>query len=134
MKLWSRTAAGKDAWLARDLRLDLGFPLSTADVRTLRRAQLTLQAWRTAECNGDFERNELNQRPLRVHHPVHLLERYTFTPVPDREAGALRRVKAVCEKYGLHYFYQTDPRGCTLYVSLTPLNDVNYLKGVACCV
>ncbi len=54
-------------------------------------------------------------------------------PIPDREAGALRRVAAICEANGLHYFHQTDPRGCTLYVSNEPLTDTNYTNGVACC-
>ena len=38
-------------------------------------------------------------------------------PVPDREAGALRRVREVCERNGLAFYHQTDPRGVALYVA-----------------
>lgn len=57
----------------------------------------------------------------------------TRTRIPDREAGALRRVANVCKRNGLHFFHQTDPRGCALYVSNEPLTATNYTHGVACC-
>lgn len=50
--------------------------------------------------------------------------------IPDREAGALRRVAAVCAALGCHYYHQTDPRGCALYVSRDKLNDADYTRGV----
>ena len=53
--------------------------------------------------------------------------------IPDREAGALRRVAAVCKRLGLHFYHQGDPRGCALYVSDKPINGGNYTNGAACC-
>lgn len=126
-------AAEKDAELFCRLE-GSGIWLTTPDVRTLRRAQCTLQAWRTAECNGDIRRTCREDDPFVKGVCYRRSGRHSERWTPDREAGALRRVKAVCEKHGLHYFYQTDPRGCTLYVSKEPLNDVNYLRGVACSV
>ena len=52
--------------------------------------------------------------------------------IPDREAGALRRVRDVCERNGLHFYHQTDPRGCSLYVDREPLPDNNYTRGISC--
>ena len=53
--------------------------------------------------------------------------------VPDREKGALARVEALCKRLDLHYYHQTDPRGCALYVSNEPLPDNAYSNGIACC-
>lgn len=112
--------------------------ISFDDAWTLRRAELTLQRWAEAECgnSSDFasyslERDEATGKPFRV---VYWNSgKVTRTPTPDREAGALRRIAAVCEANGLHYFHQTDPRGCALYVSDEPLTGSNYTNGVACC-
>jgi hypothetical protein len=53
--------------------------------------------------------------------------------IPDREAGALRRVAEACKAAGLHYYHQTDPRGCALYVAAEPLNAQNYSsRGIPC--
>lgn len=51
---------------------------------------------------------------------------------PNPEPGALRRIAEVCEREGLHYFHQTDPRGCALYVAAEPLTDCDYSsRGIA---
>ena len=55
----------------------------------------------------------------------------TRTPIADREAGALRRVRAVCAANGLHFYHQGDPRGCALYVAREPLDGSNYTRGFA---
>lgn len=112
--------------------------LSFDDANTLRRAELTLQRWAEGEC-GDgndyaswaIERDEKTGIPYRVTYPHKGdVRRYR---IADREAGALRRVREVCERNGLSWFHQTDPRGCALYVSNEPLNDSDYTRGVACC-
>ena len=102
--------------------------------RTLRRAQLTLHRWAEEECNGTIQRMGENAdgAPMRVSEWMNG-QRRGYYPVPDREAGALRRVGQVCKAAGLHYYHQTDPRGCALYVSTEPLTDQNYSsKGIPC--
>lgn len=47
---------------------------------------------------------------------------------------ALSRIAEVCKRNGLHFYHQTEPRGCALYVAREPLTDQNYSSaGVACC-
>src|SRR3990167_2858202 len=127
------------------------------DANTLRRAELTLQRWHELEC-GDgnnygswaIERDDNGDGPpFMVHHHyrhgdgppfmVHHHYRHgngadtvTRTRIADREAGALRRVAAICKRLCAHYYHQGDPRGCALYVSAKPINGGN--RGVACCV
>jgi len=108
---------------------------SVVDVaRTLRRAQLTLHRWSEEMCNGTIQREgpDGDGKPFRPQYSNYYERVVANTPVPDREAGALRRVAAVCKEAGLHYFYQRDPRGCQLYVAAFPLDHSNYDRGVAC--
>jgi hypothetical protein len=115
-----------------------GISLSFDEANTLRRAQLTLHRWAELEC-GDgndyaswsIERDEATGKPFFCRYP-HDGKMYR-TRIADREAGALKRVKAICGAHGLHFYHQTDPRGCALYVSNEPLLDHNYTRGVACC-
>jgi hypothetical protein len=111
-----------------------GVFLSEADARTLRRAQLTLRRWAEEECNGTIQRPwdgtvYGDSRPYRTtwHEGI-------FSRIPDRKAGALRRVAAICERYGLHYYHQGDPRGCSLYIDSQPIPDDNYTSAIACIV
>jgi hypothetical protein len=119
-----------------------GISLSFDEVNTLRRAELTLQRWGELECGDSneygkwaIERNEQTGIPHMVrHHYTKLGDvRTTSTRIADKEKGALRRITAICKAHGLHYYHQTDPRGCALYVSNEPLPDHNYTRGVACC-
>lgn len=115
-----------------------GISLSFDEVNTLRRAELTLQRWAELEC-GDgndyaswsIERDEETGLPYMCRYP-HDGEMRRHR-IADREAGALRRIAAICKANGLHFYHQTDPRGCALYVSNEPLPDHNYTHGVACC-
>lgn len=89
---------------------------------TLWRAQLTLLRWAEGECgtgndwaSWHIERDEKTGTPYRVTIPNKGTERRER--IPDREKGALRRVKAIVEAVpGLTFYHQTDPRGCSLYV------------------
>lgn len=113
-----------------------GIAASFEQAETLRRAQLTLHRWAELEC-GDgndyaswaIERNEATGKPFMCHYPNMGVP--SSRPIPDREAGALKRVKRVCDELGAHYYHQTDPRGCALYVSKEPLTDSDYNRGVA---
>lgn len=121
-----------------------GISLSFDEANTLRRAELTLQRWSELEC-GDgndwgswaIERDENGEGPpYMVHHHYRHgagKDSVTRTRIPDREAGALKRVSAICKAHGLHFYHQTDPRGCALYVSNEPLPDHNYTRGIPCC-
>jgi hypothetical protein len=112
--------------------------LSFADANALRRAQLTLHRWAELEC-GDgndyaswaIERDDDSGIPYMRTYPHDGKMRQHR--IPDREQGALKRIGEVCQRNGLHFYHQTDPRGCSLYVAREPLPDHNYTSGVACC-
>ena len=109
-----------------------GFRLTFDDAQTLRRAELTLHRWSEEECNGTIQRPwegtvDGDPRPYR---PTHLSG--IWSRIPDRERGALRRVADVCERLGLHFYHQGDPRGCSLYVDNEPIPDNNYTRAIAC--
>ena len=133
------TASDKTHALADRIRNVTRVDISFNDAWTLRRAEKTLQRWSELEC-GDgndhaswsIERDEVTDKPYMVTYPHVGSSRRR--PVPDRERGAIKRVAALCERLGLHYFHQTDPRGCSLYVAAVELTDNNYSsRGVACC-
>ena len=124
------TAYHESALLAQRL----GIPIEDANI--LRRAQLTLHRWAELEC-GDgndyaswaIERDETTDKPYMCRYPHD--GKMHRSPVADREAGALRRVAEVCKRNSLHFYHQTDPRGCALYVAREPLTGSNYNRGVA---
>ena len=132
-----RTA--KDTYVLSNRADSRGLDLSLDDLNILRRAEKTLSRWSEQEC-GDgndraswaIERDEETGIPYRVVYP-HQGKSYR-NRTPDLEAGALRRVKEVCERNGLHWYHQTDPRGCALYVSKEPLTNRNYNYGMSCSV
>ena len=116
-----------------------GVEVSTGDVEALRRIEKTLHRWGELEC-GDgnahaswcITRDETTGKPYMEVHPHNGKERRH--PVADRERGALKRLAALCKRLGLHFYYQTDPRGCALYVAAVPLTAENYnSNGAACC-
>lgn len=112
-----------------------GINADFAQAETLRRAQLTLHRWAELECGNDYgciEREESDPDGGRPFWRYSNGKRGAY--MADREHGALRRVAAVCKALGCHYYHQTDPRGCALYVSAEPIQDHNYTRGVACSV
>jgi len=103
---------------------------------TLRRASMTLHRWAEQEC-GDSN-DYASWCIVRDDDGKTYRETYPHTGkvrrerIADRESGALRTAKRICDANGLHFYHQTDPRGCALYVSTEPLNDQNYpSRGVA---
>lgn len=130
-----KTAADKSRALAERIRLHFlrvtpDHPIVTAaHAATLRRAERTLHRWGEDTCNGYIQRDDDTGKPFRVYGPDHQYR----SAAPDLEAGALRRVAELCATLGLHFYHQTDPRGCALYVSAEPLTDQAYHRGVACC-
>jgi hypothetical protein len=123
------------AGLPNGARFDLS-PGWVEHARTLRRAQLTLHRWAEEMCNGTIRRHEDHKDPRDPNSNGLPFRHYLsghYVQCPDRERGALARVEAVCKATGLHYYHQTDPRGCALYVAAEPLNSQNYsTRGVAC--
>ena len=98
------------------------------DAESLRRISMTLHRWHELECGTDsgcIERDDdhVKQLPggITVTTPGKTYWRNALSDrryrTPDREAGALKRLKAIMARYpALSYYVQTDPRGCALYV------------------
>jgi len=136
-------ATDKNRHLALTLERRLGGWVTDADAAILRRASMTLTRWAELECgngNGNvawaIERDENGEGPPYMVQHVYRRDgsggaTVTRTRIPDREAGALRRVAELCERRGWYFFHQTDPRGAPLYISTEPLTDANYTSGVA---
>ena len=143
-----RTASAKDVALAARIidqldpeRMMPGPPITSAAASTLRRAQMTLRRWAELECGtdtGHIEREGGEDTGRPIFHPAgrwvggRYVEPKPYA-VPDRERGALARVAATCKALGLHFYHQTDPRGCALYVAAEPLTASDYsTKGIPC--
>jgi hypothetical protein len=112
----------------------------------LRRISMTLNRWFELECGdgnnyaswsivrgkkikGIFEYDD-NGRPYLETHP-HDSSKTAYTPISDRERGAMKRLNAIMANYpNLEAYVQTDPRGASLYIG-TGLTDSNYSHGVA---
>ncbi len=105
------------------------FDTDTFTLQKLVRAEMALHRWCEHECNGDIQRDERDNLTYR-HYGVSMDKRYRC---PDRETGALKRIEKICKEKGLHYYYQSDPRGCALYISDKPMTDSDYSKGFAVC-
>ena len=128
------TVAKRNAEIVRIAAIR-GIRLTADEANTLRRAALTLQSWGEGECgdSNDYaswaiERDETGL-PYRVVYPRR--GAVSRTRIPDREAGALRRVARICADRGIYYHHQTDPRGAPLYVAAHPIDDQNYPQGIA---
>lgn len=115
-----------------------GIELDLEGAYKLRLAELRLHRWAELECgDGDnfkswaIERDESTGKPFMC---TYMNSGKTYKrSIPDREAGALRTIKKICDERGLYYFHQTDPRGCALFISKTPLTDSDYSRGCAVC-
>lgn len=114
---------------------------------------MTLHRWHELECgdsndyaswtiargrkvNGVFEYDD-NGTPFEECH-VHTENKARYTPIADRERGALKRLQAIMARYpGFAFYVQGDPRGASLYI-LRPgdiLADASvdscYTRGIA---
>jgi hypothetical protein len=127
--------------------------ISMEDAASLRRISMTLHRWHELECgddngymsytiargqkvNGSFEYDD-NGKPYLESHPHNDRKAY-YTPMPDRERGALKRLAAIMARYPtLKPYVQGDPRGASLYIlrpgDVPEGEDVNayYSRGVA---
>jgi hypothetical protein len=111
--------------------------ISHSDAWSLRLISLTLHHWHERDC-GDgnahgswcivrgakkatrgFMHDDDGTPWVEWHHYRHGngADTVTYTPIPDREKGAHKRLGAILAKYPhLQSFIQTDPRGCALYI------------------
>jgi hypothetical protein len=111
----------------------------------LRRIEMTLHRWSEQECGSSndycswaIERDEKTNKPFRVVYP-HANNNSRRTAIPDREAGALKRLNAIMASHpDYQAYYQGDCRGCALYIVRTA--DLNglpieqaYTRGLAVC-
>ena len=94
---------------------DLGFSYEETDA--LRRISMTLSRWAERECNGEVEVDDdakaysVNQGGAWNNWKI------TRYPVPNREAGAKRRLAKIMANHpDFTYYHQTDPRGAALYL------------------
>ena len=107
----------------------LGF--TPTEAQTLRRISMTLRRWAEWKCDGWIERDEnRGNRPFWSHPGT---GRHFVAPVADREAGAMKRLRAIFARHHdrqtpswpdgtavypnpLTFYIQGDPRGAALYV------------------
>lgn len=125
----------------RMLRTLESLGITPSDAAALRRISMTLRSWFELECGTDrgaIERDEATGKPFWT-------SAYRTGPlgwprqwIADREAGALKRLKAIMSRYQtLSYYIQGDPRGAALYI-LRPGDvpegkdaDAYYSRGIA---
>lgn len=121
----------------------LGFAYE--DAHALRRISMILHRWAELECgdaNGNaIERDETTGKPRMYHSGRRFLganDPRMWSSVPDREAGALRRLGAIMARYpSFTPYHQTDPRGAALYIlrptDIIPGHDIGsiYSRGIA---
>lgn len=92
----------------------MGIPYGVAE--SLRRIEMTLSKWGEHECNGVIQREGDQGDGKPSWYSPHTGER--IGPAPDRERGALKRLKEIMTQYPeLVAYHQTDPRGCALYIA-----------------
>jgi len=102
------------------------------DACVLRRVSMTLHCWHELECGDSndyaswgivrgsqqpegFVYDEAG-KPFKEVHP-HSGKHTRYSPMPDRERGALKRLAAIMARYpGFASYVQGDPRGCALYI------------------
>lgn len=109
--------------------------VSRDDAMALRRIALTLERWHELECgdaNGHaIERDDNTGRPYLTGDLADSGRRWRVL-VPDREAGALRRMRSIMARYPqLRAYVQSDPRGNPLYILPPGVSDDTYHQGVA---
>jgi hypothetical protein len=106
------------------------------DAETLRRISMTLRRWHELECGDgndygswtiargkkisaqEFVHDDDGAPYLEHHHyPRGGKSEITYSPMPDRERGARKRLAKIMARYPtLTAYVQGDPRGCALYV------------------
>lgn len=128
---------------------NLGFTCDEAF--RLKRIESALQRWAEREC-GDgsgtaIERDEITGKPYVTYERGPGKPRGRYGPIPDREQGAIRRLKTIVAARNARdtgaspvlAYHQGDCRGCMVYlVTQAQLGDQSiasaYTRGLAVCV
>lgn len=111
---------------------------TTEEIDSLLRCSRVLSTWACHECNGEIQREGDAGDGAPYWYNTNTGKRCGRTA--DREAGALRRVKVLCDRHGVTFYHQGDPRGCALYIirpgDIPAGQDVGgyYNRGVAVCI
>lgn len=88
----------------------------------IRRDSITLRRLYECECNGCTR-----ERPAGWSWSDYDKVRIIQMAWVEKRIEAVRsRIERNCKALGLHYYHQTDPRGCALYVSNNPISDNSY--------
>jgi len=101
--------------------------ISSADAWALRRIAMTLHRWHELGCGTgegqttySIERDgdEPDSKPfMRMQYPTRSGYVDRRWPIPDRDAGARKRLARIMAQYPtMSAYVQGDPRGCALYV------------------
>ena len=107
-----------------------GIEVLPSDSGIIRRAAIAVTDWDTDICNGVVQFNEDDNK---YHYWAGGSgRRYDWGAIKDKGLLAINRAKKVTEKYGLTLFHQGDPRGVSLYVGTSEMNERNYYSFVAC--
>lgn len=107
--------------------------LTYDECEQLRRCSMTLHRWAEHECNGAIQRDETTGKP----YVYSTYDGKKLYPCADREAGAIKRARAILKAHNLELYHQGDPRGASLYVlrpgDVKTGEDVNsvYSRGIA---
>ena len=82
------------------------------EMETLRKASLQLHRWSERECNGEVERFENGLAYCRYGRNGEYITR-----ARDMESAAKRHIDRILANHsGWAWYYQTDPRGCSVYL------------------
>lgn len=115
------TVSQREAWEQRRDNACRRYNISPDVFETLCQCEHMLSTWHERECNGEIERDEPSDRwPLgRPSRWIenHNGERIPCGYVPDRAMAAMRRAKhALAGASDVALYWQTDPRGCAIYL------------------
>jgi hypothetical protein len=112
--------------------------LGIADqIDNLLQIERKLHKWGERECNGEIEQDETTGKWY-----ARTASGNTKWRIPNGEAIAIKRLTAIIKKAkrGTRYYYQSDPRGCAVYIIRRgdiPA-DANvescYTRGIAICL
>ena len=97
--------------------------ISINDALALRRIAMTLHRWHELECGiGDSATFYIERETEEDDSPPHMKRSdhtglHDLGRIPDREKGALKRLKTIVARYPeLLAYVQSDPRGAPLYI------------------
>lgn len=111
------TANQRRTHAARSAKACERYGLTPEAYNDMCRIEQTLSRWHEEECNGTIQTDEATGKPYR-----YFPDRYgsptirSSAPIANRWAGAKRRANVICNRFGLHAYIQTDPRGPALYI------------------